>query len=101
MAKPPVQEPPEIPSPTPGRPTVPPVESPPGHPRPEVPPPMKDPAQPPNPPQELPGQLPDEVPVRGPSGPQTPYPVNDPGITDLPGSEPDVIPGSPIPPGTM
>jgi hypothetical protein len=40
--------------------------------------------------------------VRGPNGPRTPYPANDPGIIDLPGSDPDVIPGAPQrPPGTM
>jgi hypothetical protein len=101
MAKPPVNEPPEILPPTPGRPTVPPVESPPGNPRPEVPPPMNDPAQPPQPPQELPGGPPQEIPVRGSSGPQTPYPVNDRCIDDLPVSGPGVIPGIPTQPGTM
>ena len=91
----------EIPPATPGHPTEPPPESPPGSPRPEVPPGVNDPDAP-APPQELPGQQPDELPVRGPKGPRTPYPVNDPGITDLPGSEPDVDPGRPLqPPGTM
>jgi hypothetical protein len=93
MANPPVREPPEIPPPSPGRPTVPPVESPPGSPRPEVPPPIDDPARPPQPPQELPGPPPDEMPVRGLSGPQTPYAANDPGIADQSGSQPDLIPG--------
>jgi hypothetical protein len=43
----------------------------------------------------------DEVPVPGPSGPRTPYPVDDPGITDPtgPGSEPDYLPGQPTDPG--
>ncbi len=101
MANPPVHEPPEIRPPVPGQPTEPPNEIPPGNSRPEVPPPMHDPAQPPRAPQELPGRSPDELPVRGPSGPQTPYPVNDPGVVDLPGSEPDVFPGVPTQPGTM
>lgn len=38
----------------------------------------------------------DAVPTRGPTGPRTPYPVNDPAITEprrQPGSDPDVIPG--------
>lgn len=45
------------------------------------------------PPTREPGELPDQ----GPSGPRTPYPVNDPGITDPtgPGSEPDYLPGGP------
>ena len=101
MANPPVREPSEIPPPTPGRPTVPPIERPPGNPRPEIPPPINDPAQPSQPPQELPGDPPNEIPARGPQGPRTRYPVNDPDIVDLPGSEPDVFPGQPIPPGTM
>lgn len=44
---------------------------------------------------------PDEEPDTGPTGPRTPYPVNDPGITDPvgPGSEPDYLPGKPIDPG--
>lgn len=100
MANPPVKEPPEIPPPTPGRPTAPPVESPPGNPQPEVPPPIDDPAQPPQP-QELPGRPPDEIPVRGRQGPHTRYPIYDPGIVDRPGSEPDVIPCQPIPSVTM
>jgi hypothetical protein len=50
---------------------------------------------PPNPP-------PDEMPDIGPSGPRTPYPVNEPGINDPkgPGSEPDYLPGTPENPGT-
>ena len=69
----------------PGQPTEPPQEEPPGNPRPEIPPPMRDPGDP-APPQELPGR--------------TPYPVTDAGISDLPGSEPDVLPGE-LPSGTM
>jgi hypothetical protein len=83
MANPSVTEPPEIPPPTPGTPTVPPVESPPGNPRPEVPPPQNDPAQPPNPPQELPGGPPNEIPTRGLQGPRTLCPIDKPGIVDL------------------
>jgi len=30
-----------------------------------------------------------------PPGPRTPYPVDHPGISDQPGSEPDFIPGTP------
>ncbi|MDO8981997.1 MAG: hypothetical protein Q7V17_22485 [Afipia sp.] len=91
-------EPEEIP---PGQPAEPPQESPPGNPRPEVPPPMHDPVEPDSP-RELPPNAPDELPVRGPKGPRTPYPANDPGIIDLPGSDPDVNPGAPqLPPGTM
>ena len=43
-------------------------------------------------------ERPDEAPLPGPGGPQTPYPVNDPGIADprKPGSEPDYMP-SPLP----
>lgn len=54
-------------------------------------------------PTEIPPQRhPDEQPDIGPSGPRTPYPVNDPGITDPsgPGSEPDYLPGNPSHPGT-
>lgn len=49
-----------------------------------------------------PGTIPDEEPDIGPTGPRTPYPVNDPGITDPagPGSEPDYLPGNPTDPGT-
>ena len=38
----------------------------------------------------------------GPTGPRTPYPVNDPGIGEPggPGSEPDIFPGTPTDPGT-
>ena len=32
-----------------------------------------------------------------PDGPRTPYPVEQPGIRDQPGSEPDLIPGTPRP----
>lgn len=44
----------------------------------------------------------DEVPEPGPNGPRTPYPVNDPGISEPagPGSEPDYLPGVPTDPGT-
>ena len=45
-----------------------------------------------------PPDAPDRAPVPGPQGPRTPYPVNDPGITDpsnQPGSAPDYIPGAP------
>ncbi len=43
----------------------------------------------------------DERPESGPSGPRTPYPVDDPGISDPrgPGSEPDYLPGQPTDPG--
>ena len=49
-----------------------------------------------------PGPIPDEPPDIGPTGPRTPYPVNDPGINDPkgPGSEPDYLPGNPTDPGT-
>ena len=49
-----------------------------------------------------PAPEPDEMPDMGPTGPRTPYPVNDPGITDPsgPGSEPDYLPGQPTNPGT-
>lgn len=94
-----VGDPPEIPPPTPGNPTEPPEESPPGNPRPEIPTPIDDPVEP-NPPRELPPDSPDEVPVPERRGPSLP-PVNDDGF-DLPGSDPDVIPGAPqLPPGTM
>lgn len=41
---------------------------------------------------------PDEGTIKGPDGPRTPYPVDDPGIADPkgPGSQPDFIPGVPI-----
>jgi hypothetical protein len=49
-----------------------------------------------------PAPEPDELPEIGPTGPRTPYPVNDPGISDPtgPGSEPDYLPGQPTDPGT-
>ncbi|GJD94702.1 hypothetical protein [Methylobacterium iners] len=54
----------------------------------------------------IPGDLPptpqpDEQPEIGPTGPRTPYPVNDPGVVDPagPGSEPDYLPGAPTDPG--
>jgi hypothetical protein len=48
-----------------------------------------------------PGPDPDEIPDIGPTGPRTPYPVNDPGISEPsgPGSEPDYLPGNPTDPG--
>ncbi|GJD43591.1 hypothetical protein AFCDBAGC_1443 [Methylobacterium cerastii] len=57
-------------------------------------------------PDPTPGDLPppvppDDLPDIGPTGPRTPYPVNDPGIGEPggPGSEPDVFPGAPTDPG--
>lgn len=51
-------------------------------------------------PTETPPRPPDEMPDTGPSGPRTPYPVNDPGIVDPtgPGSAPDYLPGNPSTP---
>lgn len=51
-------------------------------------------------PTEVPPMEPDELPDTGPSGPRTPYPVNDPGVIDPtgPGSEPDYLPGRPTSP---
>jgi hypothetical protein len=46
-----------------------------------------------------PGPDPDEAPVPGPKGPRTPYPVDDPGVIDQPGADPDYIPGTPVQPG--
>jgi hypothetical protein len=65
---------------------------------------MQDPGEPPRP-EELPGNTPDELPVRGPDGPG-PSPATatatDTGITDLPGTQPDLNPGAPdMPQGTM
>lgn len=53
-------------------------------------------------PTEVPPRGPDEMPDIGPSGPRSPYPVNDPGIGDPtgPGSQPDYLPGGPSNPGT-
>jgi hypothetical protein len=53
-------------------------------------------------PSDVPPITPDEMPDVGPTGPRTPYPVNEPGITDPkgPGSEPDYLPGIPTDPGT-
>jgi hypothetical protein len=53
-------------------------------------------------PSDVPPIKPDEMPDVGPTGPRTPYPVNEPGITDPkgPGSEPDYLPGIPTDPGT-
>jgi hypothetical protein len=49
-----------------------------------------------------PSRDPDEQPDTGPTGPRSPYPVNDPGISDPagPGSEPDYLPGGPANPAT-
>ena len=47
---------------------------------------------------ENPAQLPQEQapkPPRKPAGPRTPYPVEHPGLSDQPGSEPDYLPGKP------
>jgi hypothetical protein len=51
-------------------------------------------------PTEVPPSDPDEFPDTGPTGPRTPYPVNDPGVGDPtgPGSEPDYLPGRPTSP---
>lgn len=51
-------------------------------------------------PTEVPPTAPDELPDIGPTGPRSPYPVNDPGIGDPsgPGSEPDYLPGRPTSP---
>lgn len=51
-------------------------------------------------PTEVPPTDPDEVPDIGPTGPRSPYPVDDPGIGDPagPGSEPDYLPGRPSSP---
>lgn len=48
-------------------------------------------------PPDVPAREPDEQPKRGPDGPRTPYPVDDPGVADPagPGSEPDYLPGRP------
>lgn len=37
----------------------------------------------------------EEKPAPKPAGPRTPYPVEHPGMSDLPGSEPDYLPGKP------
>ncbi|GEO98966.1 hypothetical protein [Methylobacterium haplocladii] len=54
----------------------------------------------------IPGDLPppvepDELPDVGPTGPRTPYPMNDPDVGEPkePGSEPDYLPGGPTDPG--
>jgi hypothetical protein len=94
-------EPPEIPPASPGNPSEPLQESPPGSPNPEIPAPVQEPGEPPRP-EELPGKMPEEMPVRGPEGPRTPSPATDAGITDLPGSQPDLNPGMPeMQQGTM
>ena len=44
---------------------------------------------------------PDQKPIPGDQGPRTPYPVNNPPMPS-PGTEPDVIPGTPVnPPGQI
>jgi hypothetical protein len=45
-------------------------------------------AQPTRPPNE-------KGPVEKPAGPRTPYPVEHPGISDQPGTQPDYLPGKP------
>jgi hypothetical protein len=35
----------------------------------------------------------EEEPAPKPAGPRTPYPVEHPGMSDQPGSEPDYLPG--------
>lgn len=62
--------------------------------------PNQDPIPGGNIPTEVPPGSPDELPDIGPTGPRTPYPVNDPGIMDPsgPGSEPDYLPGQPTSP---
>ena len=42
---------------------------------------------------ERPVRKPSEVPAEKPTGPRTPYPVDHPGMSDQPGSEPDYLPG--------
>jgi hypothetical protein len=44
----------------------------------------------------------DESPDQDPTGPRSPYPVDEPGINDPkgPGSEPDYLPGGPTNPNT-
>jgi hypothetical protein len=63
----------------------------------DEPKPPRDRPKPPGPPRR------DHTPRPRPSGPRTPYPVNDPGIADPhgPGSEPDVLPGRQGDPGTQ
>jgi hypothetical protein len=67
----------------------------------------ENPAHEPEPGGRLPGEAPgtpdrDAPPDQGPSGPRSPYPVDDPGISDPtgPGSEPDYLPGAPTNPST-
>jgi hypothetical protein len=65
--------------------------------------PTSDPMPGGNIPSEVPPPpIPDEMPDIGPTGPRTPYPVNDPGISEPkgPGSEPDYLRGTPTNPGT-
>lgn len=38
----------------------------------------------------------EQKPAPRPAGPRTPYPVEHPGISDQPGSEPDYLPGKPV-----
>ncbi len=62
--------------------------------------PGRDPIPGGNIPTEVPPGNPDEFPDIGPTGPRTPYPVSDPGISEPtgPGSSPDYLPGSPTSP---
>jgi hypothetical protein len=60
------------------------------------------PAREPTPGGHVPSEVPpqrrrEDPPDTGPSGPRTPYPVDDPGIDEPrgPGSEPDYLPGGP------
>lgn len=72
-------------------------------PAPRPPDPSQEPIPGGNIPTEVPPRQPDELPDTGPTGPRTPYPVNDPGITEPggPGSEPDYLPGKPSSPMQM
>jgi hypothetical protein len=74
-------DPTEDPPITPGQPIAPPQEDPPASPWPEIPPPLQEPGEPIEP-QELPDGTPEELPVRGPTEPQTPYPAIDSGVAD-------------------
>ena len=38
----------------------------------------------------------EEKPAPKPGGPRTPYPVEHPGMSDQPGSEPDYLPGKSV-----
>lgn len=67
-----------------------------------VPPLPGNPGNDPMPGGNIPTEVPPAGPDIGPSGPRTPYPVNDPGVGEPtgPGSEPDYLPGTPNFPGT-